>query len=132
MKIQKFAAVGAVGLFLSLNTWGTASRATSPACPEQVSVEATIAPVAGQEGTFRLRVLSKDLKTGELLPSPQVFFSKGKGGAATASLPGEGEMEWTVSVEGSKAAYNMQVRCRGEVISSQKIAFELPSAGGAS
>lgn len=128
MKSNRLAAVGAVGIVLSLNTWGITSRATSPACPEKVSVEATIAPVAGREGTFRLRVLSKDLKSGEPLPSPQIVFSKGQGGTATASLPGEGEMEWTVNAEGTKATYSMEVRCRGEVTSSQKIAFELPSA----
>lgn len=100
--------------------------AADAACPTRVGVEATISAVEGREGVYRLRAEAKDLATGNLLPSPQVFFRRAEEGAANSSLPGGGEIRYTVLVEDSKAVFKVETQCNNELTASQKITINLP------
>lgn len=100
--------------------------AADAACPARIGIEATVAPVEGREGEFRLRAETKDLATGNLLPSPQVFFRQGGEASANSTLPGNGEIRFVVSVEGSATVFKVEARCGGELTTSQKVTVQLP------
>ncbi|HEX2222584.1 MAG TPA: hypothetical protein VHN15_00105 [Thermoanaerobaculia bacterium] len=97
-----------------------------PACPTRIGVEASVAAAEGQDGVFRLRAEAKDLATGTLLPSPQVFFRKGEEATASGSLPAGGEIRYVVKVDGSNAVFQLEAKCKDEITTSQKVSLQLP------
>jgi hypothetical protein len=114
-------------LYSERSAFASDDESSAVICPSRIGVEASIAPVEGQVGVFRLRATTKDLTSDEPLPSPQILFRQGEGGSAQSSLPGGGEIRFTVSVgQEATAIYQVETLCAGKLTNSQKVIVQLP------
>lgn len=91
-------------------------------------IEIKLAPKEGVAGQFVCEATVTDLAAGKVISAPRVEFLQGKSGT-TISDDESGKLEilLTVGVEGNatRAAYTVEVRQGGALVSSQKGSVKL-------
>jgi hypothetical protein len=91
-------------------------------------IEIKLAPKESAAGQFVCEATVTDLSTGKVISAPRVEFLQGKSGTTISDdESGKREVLLTVGVEGNatRAAYTVEVREGGSLVSSQKGSVKL-------
>ena len=106
----------------------TAAQAPAEKAGPGYGIEIRLAPKEGTAGQFVCEATVTDLSTGVPVSKPRVEFPQGKSGTTISDDDsGKREILLTAGVEGSatRAAYTVEVREGGALVSSQKGSVKL-------